>query len=112
MALSLPTAASLAEAVHEIIRDNLAQKQQLPWFIVATGGGNAPDLVGACTRLIMNPENLPYLESILVKRPNLLTLEDFVSRHGVSWGFARNVVEEAHARSIRFDQVVGHQRWK
>ncbi len=112
MALSLPSAASLADAVREVIKNSLTQDYRPIWFFTATQDGYAPNLVGVCTRLIMNPENLADLEKAVAKHPKLLTLEDFALRYGSAWGFAKDVVEMAHARSLRFNQVAGRQRWK
>ena len=112
MALSLPSVASLADAVREVIKNNLAEGYRPIWFFAATQDRYAPDLLAVCTRLIMNAENLADLEKAVAKHPILLTLEDFVLRYGSAWEFAKDVVEMAHARSRRFDQVAGRQRWK
>ena len=42
-----------------------------------------PNLLSVCERLIVKGETLEYLENALKRFPTLLTLEDFVVRHGV-----------------------------
>ena len=50
-------------------------------------------------------------QSTLKRFPTLLTLEDFVVRHGVTWGFSEGTIEVAKARIEYFDLITGAARY-
>jgi hypothetical protein len=41
----------------------------------------------------------------------LVTLEDFVSRRGLEWGFAGETIKIAGERAVYFDQIAGGTRY-
>ena len=59
----------------------------------------------------MNPKTQEWLEAGLESYLQILTLEDFILRHGVEWGFDQASIEMAAARAERFDQIVGAVRY-
>ena len=111
MPRALPNVKTLSAAVCEVIASNRRDGYIPTRFIGITQDGMAPNLCEVSRNLIMNPETLEWLESGLQKYPTCLFLEDFVSRHGIEWGFDRAVVEAAAARAQRFDQIVGAKRY-
>ena len=54
---------------------------------------------------------LEYLEKALKQFPTLLTLEDFVSKHGTSWGISETTINVAVARVQYFDLISGMPRY-
>lgn len=60
----------------------------------------------------MKGETLEYLESVLRRFPTLLTLEDFVSEKGVTWGFSQDTIKTARARAEYSDMIAGATRYK
>ena len=111
MARRLPNVRSLCAAVSEVIRSNRRDGYNPTRFIGITQDGTAPNLLAVCRKLIMSPETLEWLENGLDKFPQILTLEDFVSRFGADWGFDEAAIETARARAQRFDDVAGAVRY-
>ena len=108
----LPQVQDLRQAVRAVVDSNKNDGYIPTRFIQATGNGDRPDLLSVCNRLIMKGETLEYLESALRRSPTLLTLEDFVSKHGVTWGFSQEMVETARARAEYFDIIAGATRYE
>jgi len=108
----LPNVKTLKEAVKEVIESNKSDGYIPTRFIQATGSGDEPDLLSVCERLIVKGETLEYLERALKRFPTLLTLEDFVVRQGITWGFSREAIEVAKARVQYFDQLAGTARYR
>jgi len=108
----LPSAQTLKQAVINVIESNKSDGYIPTRFIQATANGDMPDLLSVCERLIVKGETLEYLENALRRFPMLLTLEDFVVRHGVTWGFPRDAIEVAKARVEYFDLIAGTGRYK
>jgi hypothetical protein len=108
----LPSPQNLKDAVRSVIESNCLDGYTPNRFIQATADGTTPDLIAVCVRLINKGETLEYLESALTRFPNLLTLEDFVSRCGSEWGFDEETVAVARARSEYFDQIAGRTRYR
>lgn len=109
---SLPKVQTLRQAVRQVIESNKGDGYIPTRFIQATGNGDVPDLLSVCERLIVKGETLEYLENALRRFPTLLTLEDFVVRHGVTWGFSGDTIEVAKARVQYFDLIAGTSRYK
>jgi len=108
----LPNVQTLKQAVIKVIESNKSDGYVPTRFIQATGNGDVPDLLSVCERLIVKGETLEYLENALRRFPTLLTLEDFVVRHGVTWGFSRDTIGVAKARVEYFDLITGTGRYK
>ena len=108
---SLPPAQSLSDAVREVIQSNSLDGYQPHRFAGVTQGGNAPNLIAVCRKLINDAETLAWLEKELSKIPTLLTIEDYVWRYGSQWGFDPATINMAHARAVRFDQVAAYTRY-
>lgn len=107
----LPAVDNLKTAVGEVIASNTADGYPPTYFLRATLGGHAPDLLARCTALIMKPETFDILTDAVQRFPTLLTLEDFVARHGAAWGFRGDVIEQSAARATHFDNIAGEQRY-
>jgi hypothetical protein len=107
----LPNALDLHAAVRAVIDSNRSDGYQPNRFVGVTADGTAPDLLVVCKRLINKGETLEYLEPALKSYPTLLTLEDFVSRHGLEWGFDEATIETARARCAYFDKIAGRTRY-
>ena len=114
MMQQLPSPRTLQAAVQEVIRQNQGVGYNPTWFISTVEGGYAPDLVGACNRLIFSPEAVAYLERGVSSHPSLLTLEDLIvkSEYGGEWGFSLDAIEQAAATVEWLDLQVGRQRWQ
>lgn len=112
MARPLPNVQTLSAAVCEVIDSNRRDGYNPTRFVGITQDGTAPNLLEVCRKLIMNPETLEWLESGLEGFPQILTLEDFVSRFGAAWGFDQTTVEMAASRVQRFDQIAGAARYR
>ena len=108
---SLPKVQTLKQAVKQVIESNKSDGYIPTRFIQATGNGDAPNLLSVCEKLIVKGETLEYLENALKRFPILLTLEDFVVRHGITWGFSGGTVEVAGARVKYFDLIAGMARY-
>jgi hypothetical protein len=108
----VPSVQTLKEAVKEVIESNKSDGYNPTRFVQATGNGDEPDLLSVCEMLIVKGETLEYLERALRRFPTLLTLEDFVVRHGVAWGFSREAIKVAKARVQYFDQLAGTARYQ
>src|SRR5271155_1098198 len=102
---------SLGDAVRDVISSNLADGYTPSRFAGVTQAGTAPNLVDVCTKLINDPATLEWLDSELKKRPTLLTIEDFVCRQGLRWGFNQATIGTACDRVKYFDQVAGRNRY-
>lgn len=109
---SLPKVQTLRQAVRQVIESNKSDGYVPTRFIQATGNGDVPDLLSVCERLIAKSETLEYLENALRRFPTLLTLEDFVVRYGVTWGFSGDIIKVAKARVEYFDLIAGAGRYK
>lgn len=108
----LPKVQSLKEAVERVIESNIEDGYRPRDFIKATEYGNAPDLPAVCSRLIYSAEALQFIEDKIEDIPTLLTLEDFVCRHGSEWKLFDNAtIERACASRDRFDQVAKEKRY-
>lgn len=107
----MPKARTLEEAVHLVIESNRSDGYSPNRFIGITEGGSAENLLGVCIRLIDKGEILDYLAGALERHPTLLTLEDFVSRTGSTWGFSDSTVQNAQARVKLFDTLAGGARY-
>src|SRR5579864_9546459 len=101
----LPDVDDLKTAVGEVIASNTADGYPPTYFRRATLGGHAPDLLARCTALIMKPNTLDVLSDAVQRFPTLLTLEDFVARHGAGWGFSDDVIAQSAARVAHFDAI-------
>lgn len=111
MVRTLPIVRNLSAAVSEVITSNRRDGYNPTRFVGITQDGTAPNLFDVCRKLIMNPETLEWLETGLESFPQILTLEDFVSRFGPEWGFDQQTIDMASARAQRFDQIVGFTRY-
>jgi hypothetical protein len=111
MTRPLPNVRTLSAAVSEVIDSNRRDGYNPTRFVGVTQDGTAPDLLGVCRKLILNPETLEWLESGLEKFPQILTLEDFVSRYGADWGFDQETIQMADSRVQRFDQIADFTRY-
>ena len=109
---SLPKVQTLKEAVRMVIESNTGDGYSPTRFIQATANGDRPDLPSVCDRLIVKGETLEYLESALRRFPTLLTLEDFVSENGATWGFSQDTIKTARARVKYFNMIAGATRYK
>lgn len=108
---SLPNAQTLSQAVIRAIESNIADHYQPLRFISKTQYGNAPDLRGVCRSLIHDAEAVQFIEAKIEQIPTLLTIEDFVSRHGSQWQFDDATIQQANASRERFDQVAKQTRY-
>jgi len=111
MTRPLPKPQSLGDAARDVISSNIADGYTPSRFAGITQGGTAPNLVDVCDKLINEPSTLEWLENELKKRPTLLTIEDFVCRYGLTWGFNQATVKTACERARYFDQVAGRTRY-
>jgi hypothetical protein len=107
----MPHVQNVSQAVRLVIASNRSDGYTPIRFIQATADGTAPNLFEVCMRLVAKGETLQYLETALRRFPTLLTLEDFISRHGSEWGFDSVTVETALARSTYFDQIAKQVRY-
>jgi hypothetical protein len=110
IARALPSVRYLSAAVLEVIDSNRRDGYIPTRFIGITQHGTAPNLLQVC-RNLMNPATMEWLETGLEAYPTCLFVEDFVSRFGADWSFDQEVINEAKARSERFDQVAGAVRY-
>jgi len=108
----LPCVQTLEEAVKEVIASKKSDGYRPTRFAEATGNGDEPNLLSVCERLIVKGETLEYLERAVQRFPTLLTLEDFVVKHGMAWGFSREARQAAEARVQYFDQLAGTARYQ
>ena len=109
MSAPLPQVQSLRDAVLEVI--NQPHGKPATRFVSATQYGNAPNLVQVCTSLILNPEAVAYRERELKDYPDLLTIEDFVCRHGSAWGFNQMTIQTVCGYAQHYDDIAGHTRY-
>jgi hypothetical protein len=63
------------------------------------------------SNFIMNKATLEVVEKEIRDFPELVTIEDYVCRYGLEWGFERRVIDEACARVQYFNQIVGERRF-
>ena len=111
MPRQLPTVSTLNDAVRYVIDSNRADGYVPSRFMQITANGDLPNLLEVCKRLINKGELLETLEKDFAKYPAMVTIEDFVARRGSEWGFDSMTVQNAQARSVYFDQLVGQQRY-
>ena len=113
MPRQLPCPGILQDAVEEVIRQNTALGYHPNRFIGVTQQGYAPSLVQVCTGLIYSPGAVQALQDAISRYPDLLTLEDLItrSRYGREWGFCQATIGAAEATVRLLDQQVGYQRW-
>jgi hypothetical protein len=104
----LPEVESLAEAVQEVIRSNLSDGYNPNWF--RRMFENGADELTVCSRLINYP-NMGWLTTALNEHRNLLLIEDFVVRHGESWGFDLSTIQHARDTAEFFDRLVHDTRY-
>ena len=102
---------SLRQAVRQVIDDNTALGYLPRRLQTETEDGQAADLVAACRRVISSPAALTETEEALEQRPQLLTIEDIVSRWGRALGFTEDIVQLAQEGAGYFDSVVGFPRF-
>jgi hypothetical protein len=76
------------------------------YFIEATQGRSGQDLVAAVSRMIRKTSAVEYREKELGKYPSLLTIEDYVWRYGLGWGFDQDTVEMARQNALYYDLLV------
>ena len=101
----LETPSSLREAVRIVISQGEGGRPPRV-FAEATQYGDAPDLVTVCSNFINRGETLQYLENELRNFPYMRTIEDFVCRYGMTWGFNQTTVNNACGRVAYFDDQV------
>jgi ribulose-phosphate 3-epimerase len=102
---------TLKEAVLEVIKDNQSMGYQPARLVSATANGEAVDLISACERFVISPAGLEEADVALRKFPQLLTLEDMVSRWGKTWGIADGAIVAAQEGTEYYDSVVGFTRF-
>lgn len=109
----LPEVHGLVEAVEKVIQCNQEDGYQSNWFRALTGRWQAPELRQICERIIADEgvEGNP-ITSALREFPLLLTIEDFIVRHGPEWGFSGPTVALAKTRANLYDKVSGRFRWR
>jgi hypothetical protein len=107
----LPKANTLRDAVQEVIKSNIKDQYRPNRFINVVSVSDA-ELKEVCERLICKTESLPALFEAFQKHRDLLTLEDFVSHYGETWGFNEEVIKKARLRAEQFDQWVNHKRYE
>ena len=61
------------------------------------------------SRMINNHEAVEYREKEVKRFPSLLTIEDYVRRYGLSWGFDQTTIQNASGNAQYFDQLVASQ---
>lgn len=108
----LPQVDGLREAVERVISSNKKDGYPPTRFIQITEGGYAADLHVRCASLIDTGETLAPIERALQRIPTLLTLEDFVARVGLTWGFSSVTVDTAKQRVQHFDSIAGEPRYE
>ncbi len=102
---------SLEEAVRQVIQDNTRMDYTYQRLVVETENGQASNLRVACSRVISSPAGLQETEEALGGLPQLLTIEDFVSRWGTEWGFDETDVQLAQEGAEYYDAVAGSTRF-
>jgi hypothetical protein len=100
----LPPVNDLPEACSLVIYQS--QGNPATYFIEATQGRSGQDLVAAIRRMIRSGEAREYREKELRKFPSLLSIEDYVWRYGLTWGFDQETVEMARQNALYYDLVV------
>jgi hypothetical protein len=108
----MPKVSSLQEALQSVIKSNTMDKYPPRRFIQIVSNTKNSQLVQVCTELIFSNSAFSEMSQALLKHPNLLTLEDFVGRYGLDWGFTKQTVEEANRRSQSFDCLVKNKRYE
>ena len=109
MTRPLPAVQTLRDAVLRVI--NQPDGKPATRFRSATQDGDAPNLVEVCSNFVNKYETLEFLEKELSHFPYMLTIEDFVCRHGSDWEFDQVTIEVACARVAHFDHLTGHTRY-
>lgn len=107
----LPRVHTLRDAVETVIKSNVKDQYRPNRFITVVTVSDL-ELKEVCGRLICKPESLSALYEAFQKHSDLLTIEDFVSRYGETWGFNEEVIKEARLRTEQFDQWVNHKRYE
>ena len=102
---------SLEEAVRQVILDNTRMGYTYQRLVVETENVQASNLRVACSRVISSPAGLQETEEALGGLPQLLTIEDFVSRWGTEWGFDETDVQLAQEGAEYYDAVAGSTRF-
>jgi hypothetical protein len=103
---TLPKVSSLTDVVREIKEQ--PEGDSVEGFDKAIREGN---LVEAFSGLIFKGITIDYLLDEVKKYGTTLTVEDFVSRHGVEWGFDEAAIFAACARTTHLDLAAGFTRY-
>jgi hypothetical protein len=74
-------------------------------------GKTGRELQRVCKQLITSGTTLEHIDKAFVRHPQLLTIEDYVSRFGADWGLSMETIEVARARVTYFDQLAHGQRY-
>lgn len=109
---TLPNVTSLRAALEAVINSNKADKYPPNRFVQIVANTEDSELIRVCTELIASRPAFSQMTNALLKHPTLLTLEDFVARYGLEWGFSEEAVAEAKERSRSFDRLVNNVRYK
>ena len=108
---SVTNPGSLQRAVKMVLSNNRALGYPSQRFSQITQEGDNPELLRLCEELVMNANALAHMEKAVTTYGGFLTLEDYVARWGIDWGFSAQAVEYARASAETFDKLVGYQRW-
>ena len=103
--------ATLKQAVQQVIQENQSMGYEPTRLITETAGGEAEELAAACERFVISPAGLEEADQALRQFPQLLTLEDMVSRWGQSWGIGMGAAVAAQEGAEYYDGVVGFTRF-
>lgn len=109
---TLPTVTSLRSALEAVIKSNKADKYPPNRFVQIVANTEDSELIRVCTELICSKSAFSQMSNALLKQPTLLTLEDFVARFGLDWGFSEEAVANAKLRSESFDCLVNTKRYE
>lgn len=102
----LPVVNTLSDGFQAVIRSN--RQDGYPPTIFEQMNQD----VAAMTNLIWSDRAKTAVRRALRSHRDLLTIEDFVSRYGQSWGFDTATIAHAQDSVCEFDRIVGHQRYK
>jgi hypothetical protein len=110
----LPPAGSLRDACLHVITQG--QGDPATRFEHAIRGDDGELLAGEMLvdrirRMVSNRDAIESREKEVRRVPNLLTIEDYVHRHGADWSFDQNTVRTASASAEWFDRVAGFRRY-
>lgn len=95
----------LRDAVDDVIDNNKSAGYPPTRFMEKTRDKAGSDLRLACEDLLLSETAENAVIAALQSHPKMWTLEDFVIRQGVSWGFGPEALRAAQRRVKDFDAI-------